>query len=163
MPNLRDCSPKTLAEWKLVSLEVCFVGVLCTPEVFIERACQVGHPKGFDVHMNPDVYEAIQANFCRDPYPLAKLRIDFVKKWTSRAKEVQHDENKLYGSLPPHLQQVLSGKRLLLLGEMMEEAKCPDIGLAQDIRQGFRISGWIRFLATLSLKLRDLRCRWTLD
>ena len=143
MPNLRDCSPETAEEWKLESLEVFFIGIPCTPEIFIERAFHVGHPKGFDVHMEPGVYESIQANFCRDPYPLAKLRIDFVKKWTSRAKELQQDENTLHNSLPPYLQQVLSGKRLLLLGEMMEEAKCPDVGLVQDIRQGFRISGWM--------------------
>ena len=143
IPDLRACSLETSAEWASVSLEVFFVGVPCAPEVFIQRAFQVGHPRGFDVHMGPDVYEAIQANFCRDPYPLAKLRIDFVKKWTERAKELQPDENKLHNSFPPYLQQVLSGKRLLLLGEMMEEAKCPDITLVQDIRQGFRISGWM--------------------
>ena len=89
--------------------------------------------------MEPYGYESTQANFCRDPYPLAKVRIDFVKKWASRAKELQPDENKLHNSLPPYLRQVLSGKRLLLLGEMMEEARCPDISLVQDIRQGFRI------------------------
>ena len=143
MPNLRECSPEIAEQWKLESLEVFFISIPCTPEIFIERAVHVGHPKGFDVHMEPGVYEAIQANFCRDPYPLAKLRIAFVKKWTSRAKESQQDENKLHSSLPLYLQQVLSGKRLLLLGEMMEEAKCPDVGLVQDIRQGFRISGWM--------------------
>ena len=143
MPDLRACSPQTFEEWKLASLEVFFIGVPCTPDVFIERVLQVGHPKGFDVRMEPDVYESIRANFCRDPYPLAKLRIDFVKKWTHRAKELQLDDNKLHNSLPPYLRQVLSGKRLLLLGEMMEEAKCPDISLVQDIRQGFRISGWM--------------------
>ena len=74
---------------------------------------------------------------------LQSFGLPFVKKWTSRAKELQQDENKLHNSLPLYLQQVLSGKRLLLLGEMMEEAKCPDVGLVQDIRQGFRISGWM--------------------
>ena len=91
--------------------------------------------------MEPAVHEAINANFCRDSYPLAKLRIDFVKKWTRRAKELQPDENALHDSMPPYLRKVLSGKRLL--GEIMEEAKCPDHDLVKDIRQGFRISGWM--------------------
>ena len=124
-------------------IEVFFVGIPCSPEVFIERAFQIGHPRGFEVRMEPAVHEAINANFCRDPCPLAKLRIDFVKKWTLRAKELRPDENALHDSMPPYPRKVLSGKRLLLLGEMMEEAKCPDHDLVKDIRQGFRISGWM--------------------
>ena len=66
-----------------------------------------------------------------------------LKRWTRRVKELQPDENALHDSMPPYLRKVLSGKRLLLLGEMMEEAKCPDHDLVKDIRQSFRISGWV--------------------
>ena len=143
MPDLTSCDASVLDQWKRTQIEVFFIGIPCSPEVFIERAFQAGHPKGFEVHMEPAVHEAINANFCRDPYPLAKFRIEFVKKWTLRAKELQLDENALHDSMPPYLRKVLSGKRLLLLGEMMEEAKCPDRDLVKDIRQGFRISGWM--------------------
>ena len=45
MSNLRECPPEISEEWKLASLETFFVGVPCTPEVFIERVFQAGHPK----------------------------------------------------------------------------------------------------------------------
>ena len=117
------------------------VGVPCCPEVFIERAFQAGRPRGFETHMEPTVHEATHANFCSDAYRLAKLRIEFAKTWTQKAKELQRDENSLHDSLPPYLRKVLSGKRLLLLGELMEAAGCPDVGLVRDIygrASGFR-------------------------
>ena len=80
MPDLRSCDASVSDQWKKTQLKVFLIGIPCSPEVFIERAFQVGHPRGFEVHMEPAVHEAINANFCRDPRPLAKLRIDFVKK-----------------------------------------------------------------------------------
>ena len=87
-----SCEQCTLEQWKDSQLEVFFVGIPCCPEVFIERVFQAGHLRGFETHMEP-VHEAIHANFCSDVYRLAKLRVDFIKTWIQKAKELQRDEN----------------------------------------------------------------------
>ena len=114
-----------------------------SPANFIDKAFEVGHPRGFDFMLEPAIHEAIKANFVHAPYHSAKLRIDFVKKWTDRARALQPEENQLHARMPPYLAKVLSGKRLLLMAEMMKEAKCPDESLIQDIQSGFRIAGWM--------------------
>ena len=82
-------------------------------------------------------------NFADEPYDLAKFRVQFVKKWSARAKDLQGAEDAVHDSMEPHLKEVLRGKRLLLLGEMMKEAGCPDTQLPNDIKEGFRLSGWM--------------------
>ena len=86
------------------------------------------------------VHKATHANFCSDVYRLAKLRIEFVKTWTQKTKELHHDENSLHDSLPPYLRKVLSGKKLLLLGERMEAADVPMwvLCVTYDRASGFR-------------------------
>ena len=138
-----DCSRVIFDAWQTRAIEVATVGVPCTPDVFIHRALKVGHPRGLDMHIDPNVATTAQANFVDEPYDLAKFRVQFVKKWSARAKDLQGAEDALHDSMEPHLKEVLRGKRLLLLGEMMSEAGCPDTQLPNDIKEGFRLSGWM--------------------
>ena len=117
MPDLNTCDPALKAQWKEAQLEMFTIGVPHCPEDFIDKAFEVGHPRGFDFLLEPAIHEAIKANFVQAPYHLAKLRIDFVKKWTDRARALQPEENRMHASMPPYLAKVLSGKRLLLMAE----------------------------------------------
>ena len=56
--------------------------------------------------------------------------------------------------MPDYLAQVLHGKRILLLKEMMTAAGCSDDLLFRDIASGFRISGWMPVTGNTSAKLR---------
>ena len=59
-----------------------------------------------------------------------------------RAKELEADERKLHADLPPHLQHILKGKRLLLLKEVLEDLQYPDQSLVDEIASGFYAS-WL--------------------
>ena len=137
-----------------INLELIHIGTPCAPQVFIHRALQCGHPRNLDFHLDSDVDEAIRANFLGDPSELAKFRIAFVKKWSSRAKELQAEEDKLHSSMPDYLARVLQGKRLLLMREMMASAGCSNAHLFRDIVSGFRISGWMPLTGNTSSKMR---------
>ena len=163
MPDLNTCDPAVKAQWKEAQLEMFTIGVPHSPTDFIEKAFEVGRPRGFDFMLEPAIHEAIKANFVRAPYHLAKVRIDdFVKKWTDRARALQPDENQLHAKMPPYLAKVLSGKRLLLMAEMMREAKCPDESLIQDIsRAGSVYQDGCLDPVTHSPMSRGLPCLWT--
>ena len=85
MPDLRSCDANVSDQWKKTQLEVFFIGIPCSPEVFIERAFQVGHPRGFEVHMEPAVHEAINANFAETRAHLQNCVLILLKRWTQRA------------------------------------------------------------------------------
>ena len=43
------------------------------------------------------------------------------KHWVALAKELQTDEEALKNTTPPHVRKILSGKRLLLFKNLLEE------------------------------------------
>lgn len=74
--------------------------------------------------------------------PLQDLRAVFFKKWLKRAFELRGEEAVLHESLPPHLQALLKGKRLLLWKELLVEFGYPDKAIVDDIVSGFKLTGW---------------------
>ena len=135
-------------------VELCSIGIPCQPSEFIKRAVAVGHPRSLEFHLDEDVSRAVHANFVGDASVLASFRIDFVKKWSNRAKELQGAEDALHAEMPEYLAQVLQGKRLLLFKEMMTAAGCTDELLFRDIVSGFRISGWMPVTGNTTAKVR---------
>ena len=125
-----------------VQVEICKIGIPCSPEVFLERAVLAGHPLAMEQHLSDDVKEAAYLNFKAEPYGVAKMRVDALAFWTDRAKSLQTAEANLHSGMPAHLQPILSGKRLLLLREMMDAAGCQDPDLVSDICAGFDLTGW---------------------
>ena len=156
-PTLRN-----LEVWSKASVELCHVGIPCKPEEFVRRAIAAGHPRGTDIHLTYDVEDAVRWNFESPAFELAKLRVEFVRKWSGRAKELEESERELHATFPPHLKQVLSGKRLLLFRELVEASRCPDTGLVDDICNGFKLSGWLPDSGNFSRRLKspeyDLDC-----
>ena len=135
-------------------VELCSIGIPCQPSEFIKRAVAVGHPRSLEFHLDEDVSRAVHANFVGDASVVASFRIDFVKKWSNRAKELQGAEDALHAEMPEYLAQVLQGKRLLLFKEMMTAAGCTDELLFRDIVSGFRISGWMPVTGNTTAKVR---------
>eukprot|EP00435_Cladocopium_sp_Y103_P033307 s2858_g8.t1 len=75
---------------------------------------------------------------------ILETRSAFFNKWIARAKVLSEDEENLQSELSKHVGLVLSGKRLLLLKEILESLDYPDKYLFTDIIAGFRLSGWRR-------------------
>ena len=122
--------------------ELCSIGIPREPWDFVRQAWQAGHPRSLSVHLPKDVCEVLMDNFASEPHKLLKTRATYLWKWTKRCKELEGKETELHASLPEHLKQVLKGKRLLLLAEMLEDLDYPDKKLASDIKSGFKLVGW---------------------
>jgi hypothetical protein len=126
-----------------VQAELCTLGIPREPWDFVDKAVKAGHPRSLAIHLNGDVMEMLKQNFAEEPYKVIKERATFLKRWTSRCKELEAQESVLHSKLEPHLQSVLSGKRLLLLKEMLQELEYPDSNLVDEICQGFKLSGLV--------------------
>ena len=124
-------------------VELCWIGVPSEPKEFVQRAIKAGHPRGLDIHVDDNMKSVIQMNLVDPPFKLAKKRVEFFKKWTARAVELNPAEDRLKSSMPEHVRQVLGPKRLLLFGEMLSELGYPDDKLIEDIASGFRLSGYM--------------------
>ena len=79
--------------------EVCEIVVPCDPDEFIRRALIAGHPRGAHLHMSADIERAAELDFVSPPFELAKLRAEFVKRWTARAQELASEERQLHATV----------------------------------------------------------------
>ena len=124
-------------------VERCWIGIPSEPREFVSRAVAAGHPRGLDVHIDESMQKVVHLNVVAPPYVLAKQRVEYLKRWTLRAKELDSEEEKLRDSMPEHVRLVLGRKRLALFKEMLQDLEYPDAMLVDDIAAGFRLSGYM--------------------
>ena len=122
------------------SLEIA-IGAPWIVESFIQEAMDRGHPASLFDGLASGVRQAIQQNVKKDPAEIAKLRASFLRKWTTRAVQLEAEEKVLHDGLPKHRQKILQGKGLLVLKEMLDEMHFPDRNLVDDIVNGFDLVG----------------------
>ena len=112
-----------------------------SPEEFVREAINRGHPSNVFQGVTEALNKAIQANAQMDLGDLIKMRTVFFNHWTQRAKALACKEKKLHQSLPTHRREILKGKRLLLMKEMLTELGYRDVTLVDDLISGFCLVG----------------------
>ena len=90
-----------------------------SPEEFVREAVYREHPCNVFQGVTEALGKAITAYAKMSVSDLMKRRADFFGHWTMRAKALANDERKLHQSLPMHRREILKGKRLLLMKEML--------------------------------------------
>ena len=126
-----------------VQVESHQVGIPHTPEEFLQKAINAGHPKDLKRHVGQAVRDVLEENFHKPPFFLAKRRLEFIKKYTALAGSNKVEELKIKAKMPDHIRKLMQGKRIALLGEMLTDLNFPDVDLIKDITQGFKLSGWM--------------------
>jgi hypothetical protein len=147
-----ECEPGSTYKFLDVELAASHDEVVCEKVVvaiprepidFVQRAVSVGHPRSVALQLPPDLQKVMEWNRDAKATEIFQHRIDFVKQWTSRAKELVPKDAELLAQAPPHLQSLLRNKRLALWQEMLEYYEYPDKDLVRDIVQGFPLTGWL--------------------
>ena len=67
------------------------------------------------------------------PAEVARHRLENLKKWMSRAKELEPVDARLKELMPRHCREILSNKRLQLFKEMLEASGHKDLSLVSDM------------------------------
>ena len=55
----------------------------------------------------------------------------------------RHQEEQEQAGLEPHLRNILKGKRFRLFETLLTSIDYPDKGLVEDMKRGFRLTGWL--------------------
>ena len=80
--------------------------------------------------------------------------MEVIKKWTSRAVELDPLDKQANAQRPQHLQQLLSNKRLRLMRKILTELGYPDVEVVSDIERGFPLCGWMPATGVFEAKTR---------
>ena len=125
---------------KATMFEVAF-GVPWSEEAFIKEALLRGHPVHLFESLHSNLSNAIRSNVNEKPEKIVTDRAAWFKKWTRRALELRKQEADLHKKMPSHRRQILEGKRILLLREIIEDMNYPDPGIVDLIEKGFDLVG----------------------
>ena len=117
------------------------IGVYHSKTEFADRAIKCTHPIDQMFGLDDALLKCIFSNLVQGPAAIAQKRVDFFRKWTSRANELSKLELRLRKGLDADVARVLKGKRILLLQEIAESFNWPDVHVFTELKEGFEIVG----------------------
>ena len=123
--------------------EVIQVGIPREPDDFIREAVKAGHPGDMlSLHKMGNAqkvartilipFEDRRARSCRS-----------LDRWRQQEKDLAAANDELLRQKPEYLRHVLGNKNVLLWRAILQDNAFPDKQLWEDLRQGFRITGWM--------------------
>ena len=122
--------------------EVLYIGIPREPSDFISEAVRKGHPRDIIANVPEEVKQVVHEILSGDFKRRFAVRASFLKKWLKRSLELKTDAMNLHQNMPPYLRKLLSGKRLLLWKEILNDLGYPDAAIVDDVIRGFALTGW---------------------
>ena len=117
------------------------VGFYHTPEQFLQKALQTGHPMDTTEHLEEVTREALEFNL-RYPHHLVELeRKKNLLHARLMAAQLEKQEMTLHEEMPECPRKVLDGKRLLLWRCLLEKYGYDDMGIFEYMAQGVPLAG----------------------
>ena len=111
-------------------------GIYHDPGEFVEEAVKAGHPAQWNSVLSQALEEALERNLTLTPKQLCQARLQTLADWSSLAKDLQQDENKLHATMPEHAQSILQGKRILLWKKLLERYGYDDLEVVDEMLTG---------------------------
>jgi hypothetical protein len=108
---------------------------------FIEKACQVGHPALRTSGVPEELFETVEANVEWSDEQIARYRIDWCRKWMWRAGELEPLERQALLARHPNVAALTSGKRTILMREMLEDIGYADCQVVDVLSTGASLAG----------------------
>ena len=75
---------------------------------------------------------------------MPRNRIQWLAKWTERAKQLQQHDAEIKSTLPSHAAKILEPKRLALFKEILVDLEYPDIGAFDELVNGTDLVGEVK-------------------
>ena len=117
------------------------VGQFHSVEQFFQKALKLQHPLD-TLNPVPDITQkAIFNILTRGPSDIARERLAAIKHVLELDKKLQHDESELHKTMPPYMQTVLKGKKILLFKRLLEETSYDDMEVCSFIQEGTQLFG----------------------
>ena len=123
--------------------EVIQIGTPREPEDFIREAVKAGHPRDMlSVHKAGHAQRVAQAVLVSFDDRKAKAS-PVLEKWQRHASDLASANADLMKQKPAYIRRVLGDKNVLLWRSILHDNAFPDQQLWEDLRCGFRITGWM--------------------
>ena len=115
-------------------------GEAWSPDEFMQKAIEAGHPKTFDTILPSALEHSIAFNAESSPAEVASLRAAWFAKWTNKATELSAEENEVKKSLPDYARNIVLPKRILLWREILKDLEYPDMDVVDEMLGGVKLT-----------------------
>ena len=126
-----------------VTVELITIGIQREHGGFVKQVANVGHLRVLPHAGTRDMNEPVPENLHWDTGGLISLRIEFFDKWLERAQDLAEEESKLHDGLCSLVRQVLRGKGLLLLRNLLGELDYSGETFFEDVVGVFALAVWM--------------------
>ncbi|CAE7260467.1 unnamed protein product [Symbiodinium sp. CCMP2592] len=124
--------------------EILTIGIPREPEDFVKAAVRAGHPRNAILVNRQGPAKEIAANVVM-PAEERRRRADEARDaWKNIAKESASTNDALMKQKPKYLAKALDSKNVIAWRRILERNGFPDKMLWADLRDGFRLTGWMR-------------------
>ena len=132
-------------------------GVPWSPEEFLTKALESGHPRTLEAAIPQVLKDAILQRKKSAPGNIAKARAEFFAKWLKIAQDLKADEAKLKEGMSKERQRILQPKRLLVWQAMLKEAGYADVGVVEETIKGTDLVGEALATGIFNTKFRPAK------
>ena len=133
-------------------------GTFWSVEQFVDAARTVRYPLFPETVLPNVLLEALDMNLKCSPCELVAKRVNFVRKWTARAMELQSQELELRKGMDVWVARAIRGKRILLYKEMLAECLFPDPEVVDELVCGADLIGDVPRTKMLPAKFKPAVC-----
>ena len=112
-----------------------------TPEEFVQKAAQAGHPPSLETCLPEVLKQAVQSHKNQTSIARIRKRTVAMRDWVKRADSLKSQEHELKSSLDPHAKHILSHKKILLWKSLLEEPNYPDMAVVDELLEGTKLIG----------------------
>ena len=116
-------------------------GVYHTPDEFVRKAAQAGHPLSLETCLPEVLKHVLHSHQNQTSLARIKKRTVVMRDWVKRAENFKDKEHDLKSRLDPHAKHILSNKRILLWKTLLEEYKYPDMPVVNELLEGTSLIG----------------------
>ena len=124
--------------------EILTIGIPREPEDFVRAAIQAGHPRNAILVSRQGPAKEIAANVVMPAAERQRRADESRNAWKKIADGTAETNSALMKEKPAYLSKALEGKNVLAWKQILERNGFPDKMLWADLRDGFRLTGWMR-------------------
>ena len=122
-------------------VQVHIVGSRRTPEQFLQKAVEAGHPYKPGEGVADNIRIALHSILTTGPLGIQRKRLAAMRDIALLASSLEKQEVELHSRLPLHLQPLLAKKKILLMRTLLERSGFKDISVVDEICTGFDVVG----------------------
>ncbi|CAE7450708.1 unnamed protein product, partial [Symbiodinium necroappetens] len=132
---------------------LCF-GIPREPDDFIRHAVMAGHPRNLLQDAVDGPAQSVAKCVLLGKHERELLVDKTVAAWKVIREECASDNERLLSQGPDYIRKVLANKNVLLWRDILASLDFADVDLWRDLKQGFRLTGWMPASGVFPKRLR---------